>query len=327
MDLLGALEMLVRSTEGRSFSAAARQLGVTPAAVSKQITKLERHLGVQLLVRNTRQLTVTEEGQRLLREVMPGLVQVHAALGLTNQQQDVVAGVLKVSLAPAFGRHYVLPVMGPLLQQHPQLRLDWHFDNRQIDLVGEGFDAGIAGGLDLAGGLVARPLVPLHLVLVASPSYAVRKGLPTAPAQLADHDTLALRSPNTGRARPWQLQNKTVASLAIRRTGKSTAPAPRHLVLDLPSRVWVSDSDALVDAALCGYGIALVGMPHARPHLDSGALLRVLPGWWSDLGAISVYFPHSKMLPPKTRVFIDHLAAVFGEQGLAQRLSALRGRA
>jgi DNA-binding transcriptional LysR family regulator len=327
MDLMGALEMLVRSAEGQSFSAAARQLGVTPAAVSKQIAKLEQHLGLQLLVRNTRQLTVTEAGQRLLQEAIPGLVQVHAALGLANQQQDAVAGVLKVSLAPAFGRHYVLPVMGPLLQQHPQLRLDWHFDNRQIDLVGEGFDAGIAGGLDLAGGLVARPLVPLHLVLVAAPGYVARKGLPLTPEQLAAHDTLALRSPNTGRARPWQLHNKTAATSALRGTGKSTTRALRQLLLDLPSRIWVSDSDALVDAALCGYGIALVGLPHARPHLDSGALQRVLPSWWSDLGAVSVYFPHSKLLPAKTRVFVDHLTAVFEEQGLAQRLSALRGKA
>ncbi len=305
MDLLGALEMLVRSAEGGSFSAAARQLGLTPAAVSKQVARLEQQLKLQLLVRSTRSLALTEQGQRLVREAAPGLQQVHAALSGVRERGADVAGVLKVSLAPAFGRDYVLPLMAPLLQRHPGLRLDWQFENRQVDLIAEGFDAGIAGGVELAGGLVARPLVPLHQVLVASPDYVARRGLPRNPVELDAHDTLALRSLRTGRVRVWQLQQ-----------------GRRQVTVEPSARVAVSDPEALTQAALCGLGIALAGLPHARPHLDSGALVRVLPLWWADAGDISVYFPHSRLLPAKTRAFVDHLTSEFERQGIAMRLQA-----
>lgn len=310
MDTVSALDMLVRSLESRSFSAAARQLGVTPAAVSKQVAALERALGVQLVQRSTRRLTLTEAGLRLVTQATPGLRQVQAALAATNQKTRAITGVLKVSLAAAFGRAYVLPRMGPLLARHADLRLDWHFENRLVDLIGEGFDAGVAGGVDLGGGLVARPLAPLHLVLVAAPAYLERRPATTLrrPEDLADHDLLALRSPKTGRVRPWQLRNGS-----------------RERVIEPQPRLWVSDPEALCDAALAGYGVALAGMPHVLPHLDAGRLVRLLPRWWCDAGTIAVYFPSTRLLPAKTRVFVDHLLAAMEADGLARRLSATAG--
>ena len=307
MDVFAALDMLVRSTEERSFSAAARQLGLTPAAVSKQIARLERELGVQLVVRSTRSLALTEAGTRLVANAGPGLTQLHAALASANQRHSAIGGVLRVSLAAAFGRQHVLPLMGPFLAAHPALKLDWHFENRQVDLIAEGFDAGIAGGVDLAGGLVARTLAPLHLVMVAAPAYLLQCGLPEpkAPNDLAAFDALVLRSASTRRSRPWSLQN---------RRQKAT--------IEPKARLWLSDPEALSDAALAGYGVALAGLPHVLPHLEAGTLVRLLPQWWSDGGAISVYYSPSRLMPAKTRAFVDHITSAMSAQGLAKRLTA-----
>lgn len=307
MDTVSALDMLVRSAEEASFSAAARQLGVTPAAVSKQVAALEKSLGVRLVQRSTRRLALTEAGVRLVVEATPGLRQMQAALAAANQRAGPVSGVLKVSMAPSFGRRYVLPLMGPLLERHPGLRLDWHFDNRQVDLIGEGFDAGISGGVDINSGLTARALVPLHLVIVASPDYLARRSAPEIrrPEDLSAHDALLLRSPNSGRTRPWLLRSGAKEALV--------EPSPR---------IWVSDPEALCDAVVAGYGIALAALTHVRPHLDSGNLVRLLPRWWCDGGMISVYFPSGRLMPAKTRVFVDHLTQSMRTSGLGKSLSA-----
>ena len=307
MDVFGALDMLVRSAEEGSFSAAARQLGLTPAAVSKQIAALEHRLAAQLLVRSTRRLALTEAGARLVQGAGPGLQQLQAALASANQRRSAVAGVLRVSLAPAFGRQEILPLMGPLLDAHPALKLDWHFENRQVDLIAEGFDAGIAGGIDLAGGLIARPLVPLHLVAVAAPSFLLGCGLPEprAPHDLAAFEAVVLRSARTGRSRPWNLQRRH-----------------ERVTVEPKARLWLSDPEAVSAAALAGYGVALAGLPHVQQHLQSGALVRLLPSWWCDAGAISIYFPPSRLMPAKTRAFVDHVVAAVESSGLARRMTA-----
>ena len=307
MDVHAALEMLVRSAEEGSFSAASRQLGVTPAAVSKQVGALERQLGVQLVVRSTRSLALTEAGTRLVHEAAPGLHLMQNALASANQRRTSVSGVLKVSLAPAFGRQYVLPAMGPFLLAHPALALDWHFDNRQVDLIAEGFDAGIAGAVELAGSMVARPLAPLHLVVVAAPAYVARAGLaaPVRPEDLALFEAVVLRSPSTGRVRPWQLQNRR-----------------RQVTVEPRARLWLSDPEAVSEAALAGYGIALAGLSHVHAHLASGALVRLLPQWWSDAGSMSVYFPPSRLMPAKTRAFVDFVTGAMQQSGIAQSLRA-----
>lgn len=308
MDVCSALDMLSRSADARSFSAAARQLGVTPAAVSKQVAALEKRLAVQLVVRSTRSLALTEAGVRLMREAGPGLEAMQRALASANQQQTALAGVLKVSLAPAFGRQHVLPVMGPFLQAHPGLALDWQFDNRQVDLIADGFDAGIGGGIDLAGSLVARPLAPLHLVVVAAPSYLARCGapLPRRPEDLAAFDAVVLRSARTGRSRPWSLQRRR-----------------RHVAVEPTARVWLTDPEAVGEAAVAGFGIALSAVSHVHAHLASGALVRLLPEWWSDAGSISVYFPASRLMPAKTRAFVDFVTGTLQASDIARRLTAV----
>jgi DNA-binding transcriptional LysR family regulator len=171
MEPLNHLESFVQSAEGGSFSAAARRLGLTPAAVSKNVARLEARLGVRLFQRSTRRLTLTEGGERFLAQIGPALATLQEAVAGIDTDDGQPAGTLKVSMGQAFGREHVLPMMGDFLARYPAILPDWHFDNQQVDLVGEGFDAAIGGGIELSAGLVARELSRIHVVAVASPAY------------------------------------------------------------------------------------------------------------------------------------------------------------
>ncbi len=197
----------MQSAEGGSFSAAARRLGLTPAAVSKNVARLEVRLGVRLFQRSTRRLTLTEGGERFLAQIGGALATLQEAVAGIAKDDGQPAGTLKVSLGQAFGREHVLPMMGDFLARYPSILPDWHFDNQQVDLVGEGFDAAIGGGIELSPGVVARELSRIHVVAVASPAYLAGRKLPAQPADLAQLDALLHRSSPTGRLRSWTLQH------------------------------------------------------------------------------------------------------------------------
>jgi DNA-binding transcriptional LysR family regulator len=309
MEALSGIESFVRSAEGGSFSAAARRLGITPAAVSKNVAKLEAKLGVRLFQRSTRSLALTEEGARFLRDASSGLATLQNAVSNLAASGGLPSGILKVSLAPAFGRDYVLPLLGDFLKKYPAVVPDWHFDNRQVDLISEGFDAAVGGGIALAPGVVARELARLQLIPVASPRYLAKRPAIRDPDGLAALDGVLWRSPQTGRSRPWSLQ---------KRDGQQA-------MVELRPRVTMSDPESLCSAVVMGLGVGLVGMPHAVPYLKSGQLVRLLPQWFSDVGAVSLYYAGSKLLPAKTRAFVDFTVKAFREQGLANTLRADRG--
>jgi DNA-binding transcriptional LysR family regulator len=188
-----------------------------------------------------------------------------------------------------------VPLLGEFLARHPRVLPDWHFENRHVDLVGEGFDAAIGGGFELASGLVARELAPVHIVAVASPEYMAGRPLPRSPADLAALDAIVRRSSPSGRVRPWTLRG--------RRAAEQTVPCRARVVL--------SDPEAMAEAARQGVGVALLPMPFAFDLIESGQLLRLLPGWYGDAGPISLYYPSRKMLPAKTRAFVEFVVARF----------------
>jgi DNA-binding transcriptional LysR family regulator len=304
METLSGIESFVRSAENGSFSAAARLLGITPAAVSKNVATLESQLGIRLFQRSTRRLTLTESGERFLIEASTGLSTLQSAITNLASSSGLPSGTLKVSLAPAFGRAYVLPLLGDFLTTYPSILPDWHFDNRQVDLIGEGFDAAIGGGIELSSGVVARELARLHLIAVASPTYLASQGDIQTPERLSTLDGVLWRSPQTGRVRPWLLHYQDGQQITIK----------------LKPRITVNDPESLCHAVLMGLGVGLVAMPHALPHLKSGALVRLLPDWYSDAGAISLYYSSTRLLPAKTRAFVDYIVEAFQSQHLAQQL-------
>src|SRR3954471_13799166 len=161
METLANLESFVRSAESGGFSMAARRLSLTPAAVSRNVARLEKNLGVRLFHRSTRKLTLTEAGERFLIAISDSLESLQAAIAHAATDRGEPAGALKVSMGQTFGMDYILPLLPGFLARYPGIRPDWRFENRQVDLIAEGFDASIGGGIDLAPGVVARTLAPL----------------------------------------------------------------------------------------------------------------------------------------------------------------------
>ncbi len=314
MEPLNHLESFVQSAEGGSFSAAARRLGLTPAAVSKNVARLEARLGVRLFQRSTRRLTLTEGGERFLAQIGGALATLQAAVAGIDTDDGQPAGTLKVSMGQAFGREHVLPMMGDFLARYPGIVPDWHFDNQQVDLVGEGFDAAIGGGIELPAGLVARELSRIHVVAVASPAYMKGRKRPRHPSELASLDTLLRRSSPTGRVRSWTLRHaKGQDGHERQEREEATVDLPRP-------RAIFNDPEAIAHAALMGLGVAMLPMPFVERGLRSGALVRLLPEWYQDAGAVWLYYPSKKLLPPKTRVFIDFVLQRFRDERFAQRM-------
>jgi DNA-binding transcriptional LysR family regulator len=296
------LVSFVQTAEHGSFSAAARILGLTPAGVSKNVARLEADLGVRLFHRSTRRLALTEDGQRFLQQVDGPLAALHGALAGVRKREDAPAGTLKVSMGQSFGRQFLVPLLGEFLALHPAVLPDWHFDNRAVDLVGEGFDAAIGGGFELTPGVVARVLAPIHIVAVASPAYMAGWPVPRTTQDLAHFDGIMRRSSPTGRVRPWTLRS--------RRAEEQPVPCRPRLIF--------SDPEAIAQAARLGLGVALLPMPFAFTHLQSGELVRLLPGWYSDAGPLSLYYPSRSMLPAKTKVFVDFVMERFRAAGFAR---------
>ena len=299
---LSLLTSFVRAAEHGSFSAAARSLGLTAAAVSKNVARLEALVGVRLFHRSTRRLALSEAGERFLAQVHEPLASLDAALAGIREHDDAPAGTLKVSMGQALGRNFLVPLLGEFLERHPAVVPDWHFDNRRIDLVGEGFDAAVGGGFALTPGVVARELAPVHIVAVAAPRYLDGRALPQQPADFASLDGIMRRSSPTGRVRPWTLRP--------RRGVDQPVPCRPRLIF--------SDPEAIALAARQGLGVALVPMPFAFAHIASGELVRLLPGWYSDAGPLSIYYPSRRLLPAKTGAFVEFVVERFRASGFAR---------
>ncbi|MFT3710280.1 MAG: LysR family transcriptional regulator [Archangium sp.] len=306
METLATIEAFVRSAETASFSAAARKLAITPAAVSKSVAKLEDSLGVRLFQRTTRKITLTEAGEQFLANASKGLTTLHEAFAAASGQREEPTGTLRVSLAPSFGRQYVLPVLTPYLAKCPKVTPEFHFENRQVDLISEGYDVAVGAGLELSSGLVARELARIHIIAVSSKAYVKKHGAPKHPRELEEHQIVAFRSPRTGKRRAWSLRNQRA----------------QEVLVDPKPRVMLGEVEAMESAVIAGAGIALLPTSEVLDELERGTLVRVLPDWYGDGGPLLIYFSSARLLPMRTRVFVDLVAARFKDEKLAQRFRA-----
>lgn len=309
METLANLESFVRSAELGGFSAAARQLGLTPAAVSRNVALLEKNLGTRLFHRSTRKLTLTESGERFLVGVREHLDGLQLAISEVASDHGEPAGVLKVSVALAFGMEYLLPLLPGFMEQFPQVRIDWQFENRQVDLIAEGIDAAIGGGFDLAQGVVARALAPAHIIAVAAPSYMKGSRHPATPEDLKSFDGIVMRSARTGRIRQWTLRD-------VKGTTQSA---------ELQHTLVFNDPAAMTRAAVLGLGVTMIAMPDALPFLERGELVRLIPRWYADAGSISLYYASRALMPAKTRAFVGYVTSEFQRQRLAERFAGSLG--
>ncbi|WP_053573018.1 LysR family transcriptional regulator [Caballeronia cordobensis] len=308
METLANLESFVKSAQLQSFSEAARRLGLTPAAVSRNVAMLERNLGVRLLQRSTRRITLTEAGERFLDSIGASLDALQSAIEETSSGAAEPAGLLKVSLSPTLGPAYILPLLPEFLRRYPRVRPEWHFEIRQVDLVREGYDLAIGGGFELTPGVVSRALAPAHIVAVASPGYLRDVALPSCPDELRNLRGVVMRGMATGRIRKWTMLGPN---------GEEAAAAINEDIV-------MNDPASMREAARLGLGVAMLALPDVLPDLADGKLVRLLPKWHSDAGTISLYYASRRLLPGKTRVFIDFVVGNFRQLGYAQSFDATR---
>jgi DNA-binding transcriptional LysR family regulator len=305
-----AILSFVRAADTGSFAAAARSLDISSAAVSKNVASLERALGVRLMNRTTRTLTLTSEGTAFLNQARIALAALDAAVDSVAARRVEPSGRVRISTSAAFGRDQLMPALPGLLARHPALSFEVDFDDRRIDLVQEGYDLALRGGQIPDSALVSRPVCRLNMALVAAPAYLERHGVPRTVAELGQHRLLARRFLG-GRVSAWVFRAPE---------GSLESFEPEAAV------VTVSAPEALVQGALSGLGIAQVGVHHIWPHLQAGALKVVLgechhPGTYEMV----LQYPHRALLAPRVRATIEYLLDAFSrDDALHVPLDALR---
>jgi DNA-binding transcriptional LysR family regulator len=296
MKQLQGLLALIEIGAAGSFAGAARRLGLTPAAVSKSLARLEEQLGVRLVQRSTRRARVTDEGARFIAKARDALRLLDEAVAEVSQAAQEPAGVVRLSMGVAFGRMWVLPLLPALSRRFPQLTIEVELDNAPVDLVANGIDIAIRGGSVPDAGFVARRVCKLPLVLVASPGYLAQAGVPSAHGELERHRCIRLRFAD-GTTAPWM----------FRVNGRRVAVAPHAALVG-------TDSDAVVELALAGGGIAQCGLYQALPYLQAGRLKALLADS-HDAGTreFVLVYPHRQFLAPRVRVVVEALLAHFRE--------------
>jgi len=286
-DSLGALDAFMRAADARSFTAAGRQLGVSASAVGKAVARLEERLGVRLLHRSTRSVTLTPEGAMFLERCRRIFSEIETAEMELAQSQGAPRGRLRVSL-PLAGM-LMMPTLTAFMQEYPEIELDLDFTDRLVDVIEEGFDAVVRAGEVGDSRLMSRFLGVFRLQLVASPAYLARRGVPLEPEDLARHACLRHRFATSGKFEPWPL----------RRGGKEVA---------LPSTAVANTIEPLIAMAEAGLGIACLPDFAIRRQIEDGRLAAVLGEHTEHQGVFRLLWPSSRYPAPKLRVFVDFLA-------------------
>ena len=293
LDTLVGMAVFARVVDDGGFSAAARRLGLSKSAVSKQVAALEDRLGARLLNRTTRRMSLTEAGSALIERCRRVLAEAEAAEDAVGMLQGAPAGVLRVAAPMTFGTMHLAPAIPDFLERHPGVSIDLSLNDRMIDLVEEGFDVAVRIARLADSSLMARKLAPMRRIMAASPDYLARRGVPARLADLAGHDCLSYSYIATGDE--WSFTGPD-GEQSVRPSGRLRA----------------NNGEVLRAAALAGTGIATMPTFIAGPDLAAGRLVRVLPDYDNCSGAIYAVWPSDRHPSPKLRAFVDFLAERFG---------------
>lgn len=298
MNEVRAISLFVRAAMLGSLRKAAIDQGISPQAASHAVMQLEKSLGVRLFHRSTRRLSLTEDGRTLLERASPALDVLFSAIDEVRKARDDVGGLLTVSAPAAFGRSMLWPQLIEFSRLHPDIRVDAHFDDHLTDLVAERADVGFRGGITPAEGTIARRLLPIQLLVCATPDYLARHGAPRSIDDLVHHRCTGYRQANTGKLAPWEF---VVAGETIRR--------------DVPAVLCCNDIEAELDAVLSGSAIGLLGSFSAVPHIRKGRLIPLLTRHVAEREGIYLYYRRRTELPRRTRVFIDFIVERLADHG------------
>lgn len=273
----------------RSFSAAGRELGVSRSAISQSVRQLEASLSVVLLARTTRSVALTDAGRRLVESAGPALGQVAAALTQVSAQPGEVVGRLRLSVPRAALPFVIDPVLPAFRTRHPRVEVEVSVDERLVDIVAEGYDAGVRLSEAIERDMIQVRLTdPFRFVAVAAPEYLAKHGTPERPEDLLRHECITFRSRTTGALYAWELER-----------GKKT--------WRVPVRGGVVSNDATLSLSLAeqGLGLAYGFEPELREQLQSGRLVRVLERYAPTVPGFFLYFPSLAQRSPPLRLFVE----------------------
>ncbi|HCE3561471.1 TPA: LysR family transcriptional regulator [Vibrio parahaemolyticus] len=292
--LISSLTWFAHVARHRSFTKAASEMGVTRAALSQHVKGLEKQLQVRLLNRTTRNMSLTEEGQRLLDTLHPSLSNIEQALNSLNDLHIEPAGLIRISVSRTAARLLIEPHLGEFFSRYPKIRLELIMDDGLTNIVAEGMDAGIRLGVSLDEHMVAIPITPnLTNAIVGSPDYFKRYGKPETPNDLEHHNCLAYRFTSSGTLDHWSLTSPDV---------------DKHTVIFEPKGNAVFNDDySMLQAAIQGVGLIKHIDLWVLKYLEEGKLERVFVDWCKPFPGFYLYIPSRENMPKKIRVLMDFL--------------------
>jgi LysR family transcriptional regulator, regulator for bpeEF and oprC len=291
MDKLKSLMIFMRSAQSGSFSEAARQLGMAPSAVSRAVLRLEDELGVRLLQRTTRSLTLTEEGDRFYQRCQQISEDLKEAELEVKQSQSVPTGTLRLDLSFTFGKLHIAPALLRFAAQYPELKLNVSFNDRLLDLIETGIDATVRIGMSSDSGLIMHHLATTRYVTCASPQYLAQHGTPTTPIELLEHRCVNFIYPQTRREYSWQFEQD----------GKA-------IDLAVDSCLRFDNSEVILESVIEGAGVVQLPKFIAANAIARGDLQPILQSYATRIGLpIAVLYPQKRYLSAKVRVFVEFM--------------------
>jgi DNA-binding transcriptional LysR family regulator len=306
MDRLLSMRVFQRVADEGSFAAAARELDLSPAVVTRLVADLEEHLGTRLLHRTTRRLSLTEAGEAYLGRVRHILQDIDEAHAAASSHTTELAGVLRVLAPPVLATYLLAPALATFRERYPKIVLDIEVQTPREPPIEE-HDITLLTHADVDADVIVRKIGESSAFLVASPGYLARRGAPKDPHGLAEHDCLRLKTVDEGRPRSWRMWREGAPEDAVE--------------LPIEPVIWANHTDTLLRAALDGAGITSIAVDLAAGYLTRGELQRVLPPWITGRLAVYAALPSRKFMPQRTRVFLDHLVGE-AQQQLDRALAA-----
>jgi len=279
------METFVRVVETGSFSAAARDLNIGQPAISKTIAGLEERLGVRLLVRSTRRLSPTEAGMAFYERALRAIAEANEAEAAAQGAGTGLEGRLRICAPVTFARLHLVPKLGAFLDAHPKLRLELVMDDRAIDLVAENIDAALRMGALTDSALVARKLTQGERLVVASPAYLARRGVPITPADLLEHDAIVYGQTSGGEE--WGFR-------------RGTSETSVHI----QTRLTISAAEGVRAAVIAGQGFSISSRWMFAPELETGEVVTVLDEWTLPSIDLWVIYPSGRLTSTKARTFV-----------------------
>jgi DNA-binding transcriptional LysR family regulator len=288
--LVSGIGVLAAVIETGGFAKAAQALSLTQPAVSRAVARLEAWVGVRLLDRTTRSVTLTDEGRRFYEHVGPLLSGIEEAAAQAAGSSATVRGRLRVNVDPFFSHLILAPRLGAFLDRYPEITLDFVTSEHVGDLVAGGFDVAIRFGEPAGSSAVARKLIDTRILTVAAPAYLDRHGRPVRPADLTGHDCIQYRNPLTGQPFQWEFHQ-----------------AGKVLPIATTGRLLLTDVGTMLRVCLAGAGIAQVMALGVQNMLDRGRLIELFPDWPDETFPLYALHPSRHLPPAKVRAFMEFI--------------------